>query len=101
YEMKRVLRGVILIAIGLVGLCLLSTVILSLSNRGLPTHSQMTDHLTAESKAHLAEVIYLRQSVGDEVWPGWGEADVPVIVYNEEYAFLVGYDDPPDGWVRM
>lgn len=99
--MKRVLRGGLLIAIGLVGLCLLSTVILALNNRSLPTHSQVTDHLTAESKAQLAEVIQLRQGVGDEVWPGWSEADVPIIVYNEAYAFLVGYADPPDGWVRM
>lgn len=99
--MKRVLRGVILSVIGLIGLCLLGTVILALSNRNLPTHSQVTDRLSDESKAQLAEVIRLRQSLGSEVWPGWGEVDVPIIVYNEAYAFLVGYANPPDGWLRM
>lgn len=99
--MKRVLRGVILIAVGLIGVCLLSGMILALSNRSLPTYSQVTDRLSDESKAHLAEVIQLQQSVGDEVWPSWGDADVPIIVYNEVYAFLVGYADPPDGWMRM
>jgi hypothetical protein len=84
-----------------VGLCLLSTAILALSNRNLPTHSQVTDHLSDESKAQLAEVIRLRQSLGSEVWPGWDEADVPIIVYNEAYAFLVGYVDPPGGWTQM
>ena len=99
--MKRVLRGVILTVIGLVGLCLLGMVVLALSNRNLPTHSQVTDRLTAESKAQLAEVIQLRQNLGGEVWPGWDEVDVPLIVYNEAYAFLVGYADPPDGWLQM
>jgi hypothetical protein len=29
---------------------------------------------------------------------GWGQATIPLIVYNEEYAFLTGYPDPPAGW---
>ena len=27
-------------------------------------------------------------AVGDAVWPGWGRADIPAILYNESYAFL-------------
>lgn len=98
---KSVLRGGCLGMIGLVGLCLLSTAILALSNRNLPTRSQVTDRLSDESKAQLGEVIRLRQNLGSEIWPGWDETDVPIIVYNEAYAFLVGYADPPNGWVRM
>ena len=30
-----------------------------------------------------------------------GEADIPVIVYNESYAFLTGYAEPPPGWVKV
>lgn len=85
--MKRVIRGVILSVIGLIGACLLSTVILALSNRSLPTRSQVTETLSEESKAHLAKVIRLRQNLGSEVWPGWGEVDVPIIFYKGETRF--------------
>lgn len=36
---------------------------------------------------------------GDAVWSGWGAAEIPIIVYNEAYAFLVNYPgEPPVGW---
>lgn len=74
---------------------------LALSNRRLPTHSAETARLSANEKARLAEAIHLRQTLGDTVWPGWGTVEIPFIVYNEEYAFLVGYPDPPAGWLKM
>ena len=76
----------------------------ALSNIGLPTQSQPLERLSRAEKARLAEVFHLRQTLGDEVWPGWGRAPIPVIVHNEAYAFLVGYPEgetPPDGWVRV
>ncbi|MFO7743745.1 MAG: hypothetical protein R6X31_15710, partial [Anaerolineae bacterium] len=50
------------------------------------------------------EMFHLRRALGSQVWPGWGEAEIPVIVHNEAYVFLVGYPEgetPPDGWVRV
>ena len=88
-------------AIGLISLCVAVVGISYLSNLNLPTHSQVTDHLSELEKARLAEAIHLRQTLGDMVWPGWGLLDIPIIVYNEEYAFLVGYSSPPAGWVKM
>ena len=43
----------------------------------------------------------MRQILGETVWPGWGQKDIPIIVYNEEYAFLIGYSNPPPGWIKM
>ncbi|NKQ36995.1 MAG: hypothetical protein HF973_15455 [Chloroflexi bacterium] len=59
--------------------------------------------LVTPEKARLTEFSHLRQTLGSAVWPGWGDAKTPVIVYNEAYAFLVGYpgSHPPDGWVKM
>ena len=98
---KRVLRVVFFGVIGLTFLCVAGVGISTLSNLNLPTHSQVTDHLSDLEKARLAEAIHLRQTLGDTVWPGWGLADIPIIVHNEEYAFLVGYSSPPAGWVQM
>ncbi len=100
--MKGKLTKIILYSIlGLTVLCIGIIGFLALSNRRLPTRSQVVDRLSDLEKARLAEAAHLRQTLGDQVWPGWGEADIPFIVYNEDYAFLVGLPDPPDGWVKV
>lgn len=83
-------------------LLLLAVAILSaLYNLTLPSESETTEYLPADEKAYIIEMDHLRRSAGNEVWPGWGDQQVPVIVYNESYAFLIGYPDPPDGWKKM
>jgi hypothetical protein len=73
----------------------------ALSNLGLPPGSALVETLSEADKIRLAETTHLRQTVGDAVWPGWGQADIPAINYNESYAFLVGYPEPPDGWIKV
>lgn len=70
-------------------------------NLTLPEHSEIVEHLSEKEKAYIAETMNLQQKLGSEVWPGWGELHIPVIVYNEAYAFLIGYPDPPAGWYKM
>ncbi len=72
--------------------------ILASLNHRLPDHSALVDRLSEAEKARLAEVFHLRQQVGQVVWPGWEQADIPLIVYNETYAFLLGLPNPADGW---
>lgn len=80
---------------------LLITAVLALSNRMLPTESAQPATLSESEKALLSETIQVRQQVGDAVWPGWETAVIPLIIYNEAYAFLLGYPDPPDGWINV
>jgi hypothetical protein len=86
---------------GILVLLLLITAILALSNRTLPTESAQPAALSVAEKALLSEAIQVRQQVGDEVWPGWETAVIPLIVYNEATAFLLGYPDPPNGWINV
>jgi len=73
----------------------------SLNNLTLPTHSQLVDSLSFLEKARLQEAFHLRETIGDQVWPGWAEQKIPIIVYNEKNAFLVGYQNPPPGWLKV
>jgi hypothetical protein len=98
---NKILKIILFSVIGIFLLCVVVAGISALSNLGLPTHSQVTDHLSDMEKARLAEAIHLHQALGEKIWPGWGFMDIPVIVYNEEYAFLVGYPNPPAGWEKM
>jgi hypothetical protein len=72
-----------------------------LYNRTIPAHSAVLDRLSALDKVRLAEVFHLRRALGDQVMPGWAEADIPVILYNEEFLFLVGLPDPQPGWLTV
>ncbi len=95
---RRTLVG---IAISLLLLCMGLILISAISNLFAPGRSQVVDRLAEQEKARLSEALHLRQSLGDAVWPGWGQADIPVILYNEEYAFLVRYPSPAPGWTKV
>ncbi len=86
---------------GLSALCILAVGLSTLSNTNLPKQSPVVDRLSNLQKARLTETIHLRESLGDTSWPGFGKADIPYAFYNEQYAFLVGYPQPPDGWTMM
>ncbi len=73
----------------------------ALSNLGLPQHSTTVDRLSELEKARLSEVLHLRSNLGDAIWPGWSLADIPLIVYNEKFAFLAGFPNPPAGWHKV
>ena len=98
---SNIKKGCLFIPLGLIVLCILSVAASVLSNLNLPQHSTTLDQLSELEKARLSEVLHLRTALGDAVWPGWSQADIPLIVYNEQYAFLVGYPNPPSGWMKV
>lgn len=93
------LRSLLISLTGLVLLCLAAAGLVAWDNARLPNHSEFTDKLSQAEKARIIEAQHLRQTFGDEILPGWGQAAIPVILYNEEYAFLTGVNTPPPtGW---
>ena len=87
---------------GLFLLLLLATAVSAIYNTQLLTQSANPEQLGEAEKTRAHEVIHLRQTLGNEVWPGWGEADIPLIVYNEGYAFLLNYSqEPGTGWLEV
>jgi hypothetical protein len=91
----------IFIPLVIFGLLVVILAVSALSNLGLPQRSSVVDHLGQLEKTRLSEVFNLRADLGDATWPGWSSVDIPIIVYNEGYAFLIGYPDPPDGWTKF
>lgn len=86
----------------LIGLVLLLILVSGLSNIGLPTESSTVEILSELEKARAAEAYHLRSGLGDQIWPGWESAEIPLILHNEQYAFLLGYPgQPPEGWVKV
>ena len=69
-----------------------------LSNLFLPTGPAALDRLDPLDKARLSEARHAERVLGDVVWPGFGDSDIPLSVWNHDYAFLVGYPAPPADW---
>ncbi len=99
--MKRVRRVILLGAAGLLLLCLAAAGLSALSNRNLPTGPTVLDRLDPLDKVRLQETLHLQRELGEAVWPGWGEADVPILVWNNQYSFLVGVAHPPGDWEQV
>ncbi len=68
------------------------------SNLTLPPAPTVLDRLTPLDSARLQETLHLKQTLGEAVWPGWGQTDIPVIVWNRQFAFAVGLTEAPAGW---
>jgi hypothetical protein len=96
------LRFLLLSLFALMIVCLSVAGLTAWDNARLSKHSEISDKLSQQEKARLIEALHLRQTVGDEVLPGWGRAEIPVILYNEDYAFLTGVNSPPPkGWTTV
>jgi hypothetical protein len=57
--------------------------------------------LSTEDKAQLMEALRLKKLLGSSIWPGFDKAEIPLIQYNERYAFLVGHPSPPPLWIAV
>jgi hypothetical protein len=102
--MKRVLRILAYVVAGSVLLCVVAAGLAALSNRGLSddrlpgSGSPETDRLTPQDKARLEETLHLKHALGETIWPGWGQAEIPLLIWNRDASFLVDHPAPPAPW---
>lgn len=99
--LRQLVRILLIALIVLFGVALLATVVSVVANRRLPRASVAPARLSVAEQARLAEYFHLRGELGERVWPGFGKADIPVVLYNEAMVFLVGLADPAPGWQPM
>lgn len=89
------LRGCLLfLASVLLGACTVPTVTVA------PTAiiSATTTPRTAPEFAEAAEAWRLLSAYGDQVWPGWGTAHIPLLIRSGEFDLLAGHPSPPPGF---
>jgi hypothetical protein len=96
--MTRVRRVLLLVTATCLLLCVVAGIVSALRNRHLPTEPASSGSLAPLDKARLAEALHLKEELGGQVWPGWEQVDIPVILWNRDDSFLVGYPSVPSGW---
>jgi hypothetical protein len=96
--MKSNKRFFVFALLGLAALCLLAAAASALSNRSVMKIPPVSNHLPELDKQRLAESLHLRQTLGERVWPGFGSAEIPVMLWNHDYSFLIGFNQAPPGW---
>jgi len=97
-KIKKIL-GFVFLAFTL--LCVGTVGVLGIRNLSLDTTLENPDLLSQEEKIIVKELENLVDTLGNSVFPGFGEADIPTILYNSDYAFLVGTSNPADGWIKV
>ncbi len=86
---------------GLLIACLVLTAISALQNMSLKNLPVGQPAISKLDKARLSEALNLRQNLGESVFPGWSNVVTGQILYNEEYAFLIGLRNPESGWIKV
>jgi len=84
----------VLLTVLLLGACAVSTATITPT----ATISATATPRTAPEFAEAAEAWHLLSSQGDQVWPGWGTAHIPLLIRSGEYDLLVGHPSPPQGF---
>lgn len=92
--------GLIIILV-LLGTCIGLTALSTVVNLFLPETSKQSEKLSEQDLARVLEAKNLRKELGDQVFPGFGTVDIPTLIFNEEYAFLIGESDPAMGWMKV
>lgn len=95
--MKRILGGAAALAVTA------AAVTAFLNHRALDRLDRRftSDAPTGADRRALAEARRVKAAHGSSVWPGFGEADLPQVLYNDAWEFLAGWPPPPpSGWRR-
>ncbi len=100
---KRWRRILLFIVLGLIVVCLGGAGLSAWSNQRLPDSIAESDHLSSLDKARLAEALHLKQTLGDQVWPGLAAAEIPILLWNRDFSFLIGdnIDSLPAAWQEV
>ena len=86
---------------GLVALLLVAASLLIIQNEVVAkkrSHLLEGKVLSAEDKKEIEEVGKIKKELGDEIWPGFKDKEIPIILFNDKYEFLFADKNPDSCW---
>ena len=62
--------------------------------------SYESETLSEKDQATIRELGILKGKYGSDIWPGFDEAPIPVILFNDRHEFIAGIDSAFQAWSR-
>ncbi|HKJ30771.1 MAG TPA: hypothetical protein VKA34_03035 [Balneolales bacterium] len=94
---KSIKKG-FLSVLGILALLIAVVVIENYREATLRDRKYDSPTLTAKDKRNIREALILKQTLGDKIWPHLSKANIPIILFNDQYEFLTNHSTPPDNW---
>ena len=95
---KFITKYIVYFIIANVLLCIVVGAFGYFTNLTLPPEPQPGLPLSAIDKIRLEEALHLKGELGETVWPDWGMMQTPILLWDSENNYLIGYKDPPSSW---
>ncbi len=76
------------------GLLLLATV-------ATPTVGDAQAEVPRRDRVRIAEAIRLADKLGNEIWPGWSDTPMRVLLVSDSVEFLIGHSEPTADFARL
>ena len=98
---KKLFKKIVSFSIlGIAGLLVILVLVSAISNIFLPSAPDDSHRLSHETTFYASESLHLMAELGSEIWPGFQD-DIPIILWNEEVAFLFNQPDPLSDWQQL
>jgi hypothetical protein len=68
--------------------------LLLLGTAAAPTIGRAQAELPSRDRVRLAEAIRLADKLGNEIWPGWSDTPMRVLLVTDSIEFLIGHSEP-------
>lgn len=94
---SRARKIVLITTLSLIGLCLLAVGTSWVTNQFLPVNVENADEMSQQDIARAEEALNVMEKLGSQTWTGLGD-DIPLIIWNDSYAFLVNAETQLEGW---
>jgi hypothetical protein len=94
--LRRILKGIILgLLILIIGVITYNSFIF---NKYDKTYNQT--ELLEQDKDMVKGVINIKKEPGDQIWQGFAGAEIPLVIFNDQYEFLIGKPEE-SGWEEV
>jgi hypothetical protein len=75
--------------------------LLLLAAVAIPTVGDAQAEVPRRDRVRIAEAIRLADKVGEEIWPGWGDTSMRVLLVTDSVEFLIGHSEPSAEFTKL
>ncbi len=75
--------------------------LLLLGTAAVPTIGHAQTEVPSRDRVRIAEAMRLADKLGDEIWPGWSDTPMRVLLVSDSVEFLIGHSEPSADFAKL